>query len=187
MQGTCPSVDGLIDISCFRALQVLEVKIIMQNTFIDSLFFTSWQLRNFTLKIPECYFFSLKPCSNGRNIVGCYILCPFAHPVACCCIMFVAWCLWHKVWNRSNFWAKNSRTLFCFMISPKHSTTKSDLFVQLFQHCWGNACALHVVSFKFTKSYGLIGVSFPRCSAGLNFQQCWELLHLFARSLFSYL
>ena len=27
---------------------------------------------------------SLKPRANGRNIVGCYMLRPFAHPVACC-------------------------------------------------------------------------------------------------------
>ena len=26
----------------------------------------------------------LKPRANGRNIVGCYMLRPFAHPVACC-------------------------------------------------------------------------------------------------------
>ena len=24
---------------------------------------------------------------NGRNIVECYMLCPFAHPVACCCVL----------------------------------------------------------------------------------------------------
>ena len=29
----------------------------------------------------------LKPCENGRNIVGCYMLHPFAHPVACCCVL----------------------------------------------------------------------------------------------------
>ena len=27
----------------------------------------------------------VKPLANGCNIVGCYILRPFAHPVACCC------------------------------------------------------------------------------------------------------
>ena len=27
----------------------------------------------------------VKPRANGRNIFGCYMLCPFAHPVACCC------------------------------------------------------------------------------------------------------
>ena len=36
------------------------------------------------------------------NIVGCYILRPFAHPVACCCVLL------RKVWNGSNFSANNS-------------------------------------------------------------------------------
>ena len=27
---------------------------------------------------------NLKSRANGRNIVGCYMLRPFAHPVACC-------------------------------------------------------------------------------------------------------
>ena len=30
----------------------------------------------------------LKPRANGRNIVGCYMLRPFAHAVACCCAKF---------------------------------------------------------------------------------------------------
>ena len=30
---------------------------------------------------------SLKPCANGRNIVGCYMLRPFADPVACSCVL----------------------------------------------------------------------------------------------------
>ena len=29
-----------------------------------------------------------KPRANGHNIVGCYMLRPFAHPVACCCVLF---------------------------------------------------------------------------------------------------
>ena len=27
--------------------------------------------------------------ANGRNTVGCYMLRPFAHPVACCCMLRV--------------------------------------------------------------------------------------------------
>ena len=30
---------------------------------------------------------TVKPHVNGRNVVGCYILRPFAHPVACCCAL----------------------------------------------------------------------------------------------------
>ena len=29
----------------------------------------------------------IKPCANGHNIVGCYMLCPFAHVVVCCCML----------------------------------------------------------------------------------------------------
>ena len=31
----------------------------------------------------------LEPLANGRNIVGCYVLHPFAHPVACCALFGV--------------------------------------------------------------------------------------------------
>ena len=31
--------------------------------------------------------FAVKPRENGRNIVGCYMLRPFAHPVTCCCVL----------------------------------------------------------------------------------------------------
>ena len=57
---------------------------------------------------------------------------------------------------------------------------------QLFQHCWGQARAFHMVSVEFTKSYIL-----PRMHSRsqhcwpnnvgscrtLLAQQCWELLH----------
>ena len=52
----------------------------------------------------------LKPLAKGRNIVGCYILRPFAHPVACCRELL------RKIWNRSNFWANNSQHFFCSVI-----------------------------------------------------------------------
>ena len=45
------------------------------------------------------------------NIVGCYMLRPFAHPVACCCELL------RKVWNRSNFSANNSQHFFCSVIA----------------------------------------------------------------------
>ena len=46
------------------------------------------------------------------NIVGCYMLCPFAHPVACCSVLL------RKVWNRSNELRANGRSNS--------------------QHCWAN-------------------------------------------------
>ena len=30
---------------------------------------------------------SIKPHENGCNVVGCYMFCPFAHPVCCCCVL----------------------------------------------------------------------------------------------------
>ena len=38
----------------------------------------------------------LKPRANGRDIVGCYMFYPFAHPIAC------SWEFFHKVLNWSN-------------------------------------------------------------------------------------
>ena len=38
--------------------------------------------RTFCMTIKWSFHF--KPRANGRNIVGCYMLRPFAHPVACC-------------------------------------------------------------------------------------------------------
>ena len=73
--------------------------------------------------------FILKPCANGSNIVRCYMLLPFAHPVACC------WQLLRKVWNRSNVWANNSQHFFVPW-SPKSSATMLDPFAQLLQHWW---------------------------------------------------
>ena len=45
------------------------------------------------------------------NVVGCYMLRPFAHPVACCCVLL------RKVWNRPNFSANNSQHFFCSVIA----------------------------------------------------------------------
>ena len=45
------------------------------------------------------------------NIVRCYMLRPFAHPVACC------WMLLRKVWNWSNSSANNSQHFFCSVIA----------------------------------------------------------------------
>ena len=57
----------------------------------------------------RCMF--LKSRANGRNIVGCYMVRPFAHLVACCCVLL------RKVWKRSNFSANNSQHFFCCVIA----------------------------------------------------------------------
>ena len=81
----------------------------------------------------------------------------------------------------------------------EHSATVLEPFAQLFQHCWGHAPALHMISKV------LWIVSFPQWTAGPNIvencctvctplptqtqqlptllaQQCRELLRLFART-----
>ena len=35
---------------------------------------------------------------NGRNIVGCYMLRPLAHPVACCCVLLGVVSHAHYTW-----------------------------------------------------------------------------------------
>ena len=58
---------------------------------------------------PKTSKFNLKLHANGRNIVGCYILCPFAHPVAC------FWMFLSKVWNRTHL-APSKRTQHCWNV-----------------------------------------------------------------------
>ena len=99
----------------------------------------------------------ISPMPNWRNIVGqwpgCYMLRPFAHPVACCCVrVFLGPEYLRKVWNRSNFlW--NSWSL-------KRSATLLDPFVQLSQHSWGLARVWGVV---YKTSWA---ASFPRYTEG---------------------
>ena len=86
-------------------------------------------------------------------MVGCYMLRPFAHPVARCWILL-------RVVVQSLKPVKLFRQQLPW--SPKHSATMLDPFAQLFQHCWGHALSLRVV-YK-----DLSVVSFPLCTAGPN-------------------
>ena len=76
------------------------------------------------------------------NIVGCYMLCPFAHPVACCMLGVVAQTFEPTTPNIS---------LVAWL--PKRSATMLDPFTQLFQHCWGQPHMHHHT--WSPKSYGL--------------------------------
>ena len=80
----------------------------------------------------------------------------------CCMLLLVVACCWEllrKVLTRSNLWVNNSPNFFKFVPwSPKLSATMLP-FALLFQHCWGHACALHLVS------KALWVVSFHRCTA----------------------
>ena len=103
----------------------------------------------------------LKPRANGRNvsannvtpnIVGCYMLRLFAHPVACCCAKF----------KTGQTFQPTTPNISFVLWSPKRSATMLDPFAQLFQHCWGHAGSLC----KFYKD--LWFVSFPPCTVGPN-------------------
>ena len=93
------------------------------------------------------------------SIVGCYMLRPFAHPVACCWKL-----LRHIAQSLKPVKLFSQVTLNISFVpwSPKRSATMLDPFAQLFQHCWGHARSLRMV-YK-----DLWAVSFPRCTVGHN-------------------
>ena len=94
------------------------------------------------------------------------------HVVTCCCVLLG---VRRKVLTRSNFWVNNSPNFFKFVPwSPKLSATMLP-FALFFQHYWGHACALHLVSKV------LWVVSFPRCTACPNIvRSCCICLHITA-------
>ena len=109
---------------------------------------------------PKLRGIRLRP--NGRNIVGCYMLRPFPHPVACCCAKF----------ETGQTFQPTTPNISFVLRSPKRSATMLDPFVQLFQHCCGHARSLRMV-YK-----DLWVVSFPRCTVGPNnAESCCIRLH----------
>ena len=108
-------------------------------------------------------------CWPITPIVGCYMLRPFAHPVACCWMLLRVVSQTLKPVKLS---ANNSQHFFCSVIAA----TMLDPFAELFQHCWGHARSLRMV-YK-----DLWVVSFPRCTAGPNIVSP-TMLSPFAHSL----
>ena len=73
---------------------------------------------------PDVYI-SLKPRANGRDIVGCYLFYPFAHPIAC------SWEFFHKVLNSSNVELReNGRN------NSQHCWELLGLFARSFSKCF---------------------------------------------------
>ena len=92
------------------------------------------------------------------NIVGCYMLCPFAH----CCMLL------RKVWNRSNFWANNSQHFFYSVIAEA-------------QQCWvpvRSSSNIAHYTWSTWRLQGLMGCILPtmHCMS----QHCRKLSHPFA-------
>ena len=117
------------------------------------------------------------------NIVGCYMLGPFAHPVACCCAKF----------ETSQTFQPTTPNISFVPWSPKRSATMLDSFAQLFQHCWGHARLLRMdCKDLWVVSFPLLGVVASVCTTTANTHATtpnivgatisWELLRSFARS-----
>ena len=103
------------------------------------------------------------------TIVGCYMLRPFAHPVACC------WMLLRVIAQSLKpvkLFSQQLPTFLLFCDRTKRSATMLDPFAQFFQHCRGHAHSLGM------DHKDLWAVFFPRCTAGPKL--CCELLYPFA-------
>ena len=140
---------------------------------------------------------SLKPRANGRNIVGCYMLHPFAHPIACC------WMLLRVVAQSLKPVKLFSQQLPTFLLSRDRRSVAQQCWIRL--HSSSNIVgATHAHYAWIAKTYGLypshdalqvptlLGVVASVCTPlptrtqqlpTLLAQQCWELLRPFARSL----
>ena len=119
---------------------------------------------NDSLRHMSCY---KAPCNLTQhcwlttpNIVGCYMLRPFPHPVTCCWVLLV------KVL---------SQQLPTFLLFRDRRSVAQQCWIrlpQLFQHCWSYAQVLHIVCKV------LWVVSFPRCTASPNIDgSCCSHLH----------
>ena len=147
---------------------------------------------------------SKAPCKRTQhcwpttpNIVGCYILRPLAHPVACC------WMLLRVVAQSLKPVKLFSQQLPTFLLFRDRQSVAQQYWIRL--HSSSNIVgATHAHYAWFTKTYGLypshdalqvptlLGVVASVCTPlptrtqqlpTLLAQQCWELLRPFARSL----
>ena len=134
---------------------------------------------------------------TSPNIVGCYMLRPFAHPVACC------WMLLRVVAQSLKLVKLFSQQLRAFLLFCDRRSVAQQRWIRL--HGSSNIVgATHAHYAWITKTYGLysshdalqipnlLGVVASVCTPlptrrqqlpTLSVQQCWELLRPFARSL----
>ena len=131
---------------------------------------------NLDFKVHSIKVDSQAPCKRTQlcspttaNIVGCYMLRLFAHPVACC------WMLLRVVEQRLKPVKLFSQQLPTFLYFRDRrsvaSATMLDPFSQLFQHCWPRTLITHGLQ-------RLMGCILPTMHC--RSQDCWELLHPFA-------
>ena len=139
--------------------------------------------------------FGVRLRASGRNIVYqqlptlldvtcCARLHTLLHVVGCCCVLL------RKVETGQTF-QPTTRNISFVPRSPKRSATMLDPFAQLFQHCWAThllqrlvGCILPTMHCRSLHCTELLDPFADHCQhTRNNFQQCWELLRPFARSL----
>ena len=111
---------------------------------------------------------NVKPRANGRNIVGCYMLRLFAHPVACC------WMLLRVVAQSLKPVKLFSQQLPTFLLFRDRRSVAQQCWIRL--HSSSNIVGATNVHYAwFTKTLGCI-LPTMHCRS----QHCRELLHPFA-------
>ena len=107
--------------------------------------------------------YGVKPRANGCNIVGCYMLCPFAHPVACCWMLL---CVVAQSLKPVKLFSPQLPTFFLFR--DRRSVA---------QQCWirlhssfNIVGATHAHYAWFTKTYGLYWMVRLRVNGRYNSQ-----------------
>ena len=119
---------------------------------------------------------TLRLRANGRNIVECYMLSPFAHPVTCC------WMLLRVVAQSLKPVKLFSQQLPTFLLFRDRRSVAQQCWIRL--HSSSNIVgAAHAHYAWFTKTYGLYPSHDALQVPTLLAQQCWKLLRPFARSL----
>ena len=123
---------------------------------------------------------ALKPPANGCNIVGYYMLRPFAHPAAYCCVLL-------GVVEQSLKTAKlQTQRLPTFLLFRDRRSVAQQCWICLhssFQHCWGHVTkhANHTWSTMHCRSQNLGVVPFAHhCTHGRKQQ---PLLRPFAHNV----
>ena len=106
---------------------------------------------------------TVKPRANGRNIVGCYMLRPFAHPVACC------WMLLRVV-------AQSLKPVPVFLLFRDRRSVAQQCWIRL--QSSSNVVGAGPRTLITHGLQRLIGSIFPTMHC--RSQHCWEFLHRFA-------
>ena len=91
---------------------------------------------------------TLKPHANRRNIVGCYLLRPFGHPVACC------WMLLRVVAQSLKPVKLFSQQLPTFLLFRDRRSVAQQCWICLYRSS-NTVVVVHAHCEWFTKTYGL--------------------------------